>query len=168
MIHISLIIVARRPVYVRLALWFLHHPAWVKGHTGGSRLTPTVYPCPVQLERLWVAYVVQEPNEPQQHAQLAQMNLNNETEIPEDHLEEYAFKTECKRFCMSIKGKSKTTKQIVERSGRPEITHDVISGQDERKTSRSLEIDVNSFREELGSSQRTERPVTGKPVMRRV
>ena len=29
----------------RLALWFLHHPAWVKGHTGGSRLTPTVHPC---------------------------------------------------------------------------------------------------------------------------
>ena len=63
-IHISSIIVARRPVYVRLALWFLHHPAWVKGHTGGSRLTPTVHhPCPVQLGRLWVAYVVQEPNE---------------------------------------------------------------------------------------------------------
>ena len=40
-------IVARRPVYVRLALWFLHHPAWVEGHTGGSWLTPTVHPCPV-------------------------------------------------------------------------------------------------------------------------
>ena len=58
-------IVAGRPVYVRLALWFLHHPAWMEGHTGGSRLTPTVHPCPVQLGRLWVAYVVQEPNEPQ-------------------------------------------------------------------------------------------------------
>ena len=64
-------IVARRPVYVRLALWFLHPPAWVEGHTGGSRLTPTVHPCPVQLGRLWVAYVVYEPNEPQEHAQLA-------------------------------------------------------------------------------------------------
>ena len=62
-------IVARRPVYVRLALRFLHHPAWVKGHTGGSRLTPTVHPCPVQLGRLWVAYVVHEPNEPQEDAQ---------------------------------------------------------------------------------------------------
>ena len=48
-------IVARRPVYVRLAHWYLHHPAWVEGHTGGSRLTPTVHPCPVQLARLWVA-----------------------------------------------------------------------------------------------------------------
>ena len=62
-------IVARRPVYVRLALWFLHHPAWVKGHTGGSRLTPTVHPCPVQLGRLRVAYVVHEPNQPQEDAQ---------------------------------------------------------------------------------------------------
>ena len=41
-IHIFSIFVARRPTYVRLALWFLHHPAWVKGHTGGSRLTPAV------------------------------------------------------------------------------------------------------------------------------
>ena len=40
-------IVARRPVYARLALWFLHHPAWMESHTGGSRFTPTVHPCPV-------------------------------------------------------------------------------------------------------------------------
>ena len=33
--------------------------------------------------------------------------------------------------------------------------------QDERKTSRSQEIDVNSFREEPSSSERTGRPVTG-------
>ena len=26
-------IVARRPVYVRLALWFLHHPVWMESHT---------------------------------------------------------------------------------------------------------------------------------------
>ena len=38
-------IVSRRPVCVRLALWFLHHPAWVEDHTGGSRLTPTVHTC---------------------------------------------------------------------------------------------------------------------------
>ena len=44
-IHIFPILEARRPMYVRLALWFLHRPAWVKGHTGGSRLTPTVHPC---------------------------------------------------------------------------------------------------------------------------
>ena len=54
------------------------------------------------------------------------------------------------------------------RSGRLDITHDVICVQDERKTSRSQEIDVNSLREEPSSSERTVRPVTGpfagKPV----
>ena len=58
--------------------------------------------------------------------------------------------------------------QIRERSGRRDITHDVIGVQDERKTSRSQEIDVNSFCEELSSSERTGRlvtgPVPGKPV----
>ena len=32
-------------------------------------MTPTVHPCPVQLGRLWVAYVSYEPNVPQEHAQ---------------------------------------------------------------------------------------------------
>ena len=36
---------------------------------------------------------------------------NNDTEIPEDQLEEYALKIGCERFCMPIKGKSKTTKK---------------------------------------------------------
>ena len=41
------------------------------------------------------------------------MNLNNnETEIPEDQLEEYALKLNAKIFCMPIKGKSKTTCQL--------------------------------------------------------
>ena len=40
------------------------------------------------------------------------MNLNiNETEIPEDQLEDYALKLNAKDFCMPIKGKSKTTKK---------------------------------------------------------
>ena len=34
---------------------------------------------------------------------------------------------------------------IRERSGRPDVTRDVIGVQDERTTSRSQEIDVNSF-----------------------
>ena len=61
-----------------------------------------------------------------------------------------------------------TVHPIRERSGRPDITHDVIGVQGERKTSRSQEIDVNSFREEPSSSERMERlvtgPVPGKPV----
>ena len=39
------------------------------------------------------------------------------------------------------------------------ITHDVIIVQDERKTSRSQEIDVNSFHEETVSSERSGQPV---------
>ena len=46
-----------------------------------------------------------------------------------------------------------TLNPIRERSGRPDITHDVIGVQDGRKTSRSQEIDVNSFREEPNSSE---------------
>ena len=41
------------------------------------------------------------------------------------------------------------------RSGQLGITQDVIVVQDERKTSRSQEISVNSFNEELGSSDRS-------------
>ena len=48
---------------------------------------------------------------------------------------------------------------IRDRSGRPDITHDVIVVQDERKTSRSQEISVNSFNEEPSSSDRTGRLV---------
>ena len=57
-----------------------------------------------------------------------------------------------------------TPNPIRDRSGRLDITHDVIDVQDERKTSRSQEIDVNSFHEELVSSERTGRPVTEKPI----
>ena len=48
---------------------------------------------------------------------------------------------------------------IRDRSERPDITHDVIVVQDERKTSRSQEINVNSFNEEPSSSDGTGRPV---------
>ena len=48
---------------------------------------------------------------------------------------------------------------IRDRSGQPDNTQDVIVVQDERKTSRSQEISVNSFNEELSSSDRTGRPV---------
>ena len=47
---------------------------------------------------------------------------------------------------------------IRDRSGKPDNTEDVISVQDERKTSRSQEISVNSFNEELCSSERSGRP----------
>ena len=48
--------------------------------------------------------------------------------------------------------------QIRDRSGRLGITQDVIVVQDERKTSSSQEISVNSFNEELRSSDRSGQP----------
>ena len=56
---------------------------------------------------------------------------------------------------------------IRDRSGRLDITHDVISVQDERKTSRSQEISVNYFNEEPSSSDRTGRPVKTEEIQAR-
>ena len=68
----------------------------------------------------------------------------------------------------SFQSNQPTLNPIRERSGRPDITNDVIDVQDGRKTSRSEEIDVHSFCEEPCSSERTERlverPIPGKPV----
>ena len=36
---------------------------------------------------------------------------NNETEDPEEQLEDQVLKPECKRFCKPIEGKSRTTKK---------------------------------------------------------
>ena len=77
---------------------------------------------------------------------------------------EHAQQSEVGQRSRSSQSNQPILNPIRERTGRPIITHDVIGVQDERKTSRSQEIDVNSFREEPCSSERTERPVTGKPV----
>ena len=77
---------------------------------------------------------------------------------------EHAQRAEDGQLSRSFQSNQPTLNPIRETSERPDITHDVIGAQDERKTSRSQEIDVNSFREEPSSSERTERPVTGKPV----
>ena len=69
-IHVSSKIVARRPTYVRLALWFLHHPAWVEPHGWVPVYTHST-PVLTSVRRLWVAYVVHEPNQPQEDAQLS-------------------------------------------------------------------------------------------------
>ena len=75
-----------------------------------------------------------------------------------------SLKHEWKQLSRSFQSNQPILNQIRERSGRLDITHDVIGVQDGRKTSRSQEIDVNSFYEELGSSERTGRPVAEKPV----
>ena len=77
---------------------------------------------------------------------------------------EHAQRAEAGQLSRSFQSNQPTLNPIRERSGRPGITHDVIGVQGERKTSRSQEIDVNSFREEPCSSERSGRPVTGKPV----
>ena len=81
-------------------------------------------------------------------------------ELGSDH----AQRAEAGQLSGSFQSKQPTLNPTRERLGRPDITHDVIGVPDGRKTSRSQEIDVNSFCEELSSSERTERPVTGKPV----
>ena len=81
---------------------------------------------------------------------------------------DHAQRAEAVQLSRSFQSNQPTLNPIRERSGRPDITHDVIGVQDERKTSRSQEIDVNSFCEEPSSSERTVRlvtgPVPGKPV----
>ena len=62
---------------------------------------------------------------------------------------EHAQRSEAGQFSGSFQSNQPTLNPIRERSGRPDITHDVIGVQDERKTSRSQEIDVYSFREKL-------------------
>ena len=81
-------------------------------------------------------------------------------ELGSDH----AQRAEAGQLSPIFQSNQPTLNPTRERTERPVITHDVIGVQDERKTSRSQEIDVHSFREEPGSSERTERPVTGKPV----
>ena len=54
---------------------------------------------------------------------------------------------------------------ICERTERPVIRDDARTVPDGRKTSRSQEIDVNSFHEEAVSSERTGRPVTETSVI---
>ena len=81
---------------------------------------------------------------------------------------EHALRSEAEQLSRSFQSNQPILYPSRERTGRPVITHDVIGVQDERKTSRSQEIDVNSFREEPSSSERTGQPVTGpvpgKPV----
>ena len=81
-------------------------------------------------------------------------------ELGSDH----AQSAEAGQLSRSFQSNQPTLNPIRERSGRPDITHDVIGVQDERKTSRSQEIDVNSFCGEPSSSERTGRPVTG-PIL---
>ena len=78
---------------------------------------------------------------------------------------EHAQRSEVGQLSRSFQSNQPILKSIRERTGRPVITHDVSTVQDVRKTSRSREIDVNSFHEELVSSERTVRPVIETSVI---
>ena len=72
---------------------------------------------------------------------------------------EHAQRPEVGQLSRSFQSNQPTRNPIRERSGRLDITHDMSGVQHGRKTSRSQEIDVNSFCEEPSSSERTGRPV---------
>ena len=78
---------------------------------------------------------------------------------------EHAQRSEAGQLSRSFQSNQPTLNPIRERSVRPDITHDVIGVQDERKTSRSQEIDFNSFREEPSSFERTGRHVITHDVI---
>ena len=78
---------------------------------------------------------------------------------------EHAQRSEVEQQSRSFQSNQPIPNPICERTGRPVVTHDVITVQAGRKTSRSQEIDVNSFHEEPVSSERTVRPVTERPVI---
>ena len=69
---------------------------------------------------------------------------------------EHAQRSEVRQLSRSFQSNQPILNPIRERTERPVITHDVITVQDARKTSRSQEIDVNSFHEETVLSERTE------------
>ena len=78
---------------------------------------------------------------------------------------EHAQRSEVGQLSRRFQSNQPILNPIRERTGRPVIRDDVIDVQDERKTSRSQEIDVNSFHEEPVSSERTERPVIETSVI---
>ena len=76
-------------------------------------------------------------------------------ELGSDH----AQRSEIVQIPGSFQSNQPILNPIPERTGRPVLRDDARIVQDERKTSRSQEIDVNSVREEPGSSERMGRPV---------
>ena len=78
---------------------------------------------------------------------------------------EHAQRSEVGQLSRSFQSNQPIPNPIRERTGRPVIRDDVSTVQDERKTSRSQEIDVNSFHEETVSSDRSGRPVIETSVI---
>ena len=78
---------------------------------------------------------------------------------------EHAQRSEVGQLSRSFQSNQPFPNPNSERTGRPVVRDDTRTVQDGRKTSRSQEIDVNSFHEESVSSERTERPVIETSVI---
>ena len=78
---------------------------------------------------------------------------------------EHAQRSEVGQLSRSFQSNQPILSPSRERTERPVIRDDLITVQDERKTSRSQEIDVDSFHEETVSSERTGRPVVETSVI---
>ena len=78
---------------------------------------------------------------------------------------EHAQRSEVGQLSRSFQSNQTIPNPIRERTGRPVIRDDLSTVQDETKTSRSQEIVVNSYHEELVSSERTRRPVIETSVI---
>ena len=78
---------------------------------------------------------------------------------------EHAQRPEVGQLSRSFQSNQPIPNPSRERTGGPVVKDDTRTVQDERKTSRSQEIDVNSFHEETVSSERAERPVVETSVI---
>ena len=78
---------------------------------------------------------------------------------------EHAQRSEVGQLSRSFQSNQPILSPNRQRTGRPVIRDDARTVQDGRKTSRSQEIDVDSFHEETVSSERTERPVVETSVI---
>ena len=78
---------------------------------------------------------------------------------------EHAQRSEVGQLSTTFQSNQPILSPSRERTGRPVVKDDTRTVQDGRKTSRSQEIDVNSFHEESVSSERTGRPVVETSVI---
>ena len=78
---------------------------------------------------------------------------------------EHAERPEVEQLSRSFQSNQPILNPSRERKERPVVKDDTRTVQDGRKTSRSQEMDVNSFHEEAVSSERTERPVVETSVI---
>ena len=78
---------------------------------------------------------------------------------------EHAQRPEVGQLSRSFQSNQPIPNPSRERTVRPVVKDDTRTVQDGRKTSRSQEIDVNSFHEETVSSERTGRPVVETSVI---